>query len=241
VLTETGMSAFRADKTTGNTGVRLTDVNFIRLSLKDSEGKLLSENFYWRNQRAYNYQALNTLPLADVRLSTSHEIISGSYVIQCDLTNNSATVAFGNRLKVTDKITGKRILPVYMNDNYFTLMPGERKQIRIEFDEDQATGRQPEVVLKQYGHYDSAMPSGSFTQNRQPESWQLYPNPVTDKLFTTIRNESVGEYKIFDTFGRQLMTGYATSGISVDELASGLYFFQVEIEGKSSIRKFIKY
>lgn len=240
VLTETGMSAFRADKTTGNTGVRLTDVNFIRLALKDSEGKLLSENFYWRNQRAYNYQALNTLPLADVRLSTSHEIIRDSYVIQCELTNNSATVAFGNRLKVTDKITGKRILPVYMNDNYFTLMPGESKQIRIEFDEDLATGRQPEVVLKQYGDYDSGMPSGSSTENWQPESWQLYPNPVTDKLFTTIRNESVGEYKIFDTFGRQLMTGYATSGISVDELASGLYFFQVEIEGKSSIRKFIK-
>ena len=37
---------------------------------------------------------------------------------------------------------GERILPALMNDNYFTLMPGETKNLSITFDENFVAGRQ---------------------------------------------------------------------------------------------------
>ena len=42
-------------------------------------------------------------------------------------------ISFFNRIKVFDKETGKRILPVHYSDNYITLMPGDQQEISLEF------------------------------------------------------------------------------------------------------------
>jgi len=39
-------------------------------------------------------------------------------------------VAFANRVRLVNKATQKRILPIIMSDNYVTLMPGEEKSAR---------------------------------------------------------------------------------------------------------------
>jgi hypothetical protein len=39
----------------------------------------------------------------------------------------------GDGVKVFDKNSGKRILPVHYSDNYVTLMPGDSKEITLEF------------------------------------------------------------------------------------------------------------
>ncbi len=36
------------------------------------------------------------------------------------------------RLKISDKHSGELVLPVFMEDNYITLFPGERRQIEID-------------------------------------------------------------------------------------------------------------
>ena len=40
----------------------LSDVHFIRLTLKDKSGKIVSENNYWRGNDRLDFTALNTLP-----------------------------------------------------------------------------------------------------------------------------------------------------------------------------------
>ena len=42
-------------------------------------------------------------------------------------------ISFFNRVKVFDRETGERILPVHYSDNYVTLMPGDERTIRLEF------------------------------------------------------------------------------------------------------------
>lgn len=42
-------------------------------------------------------------------------------------------ISFFNRVKVLDKETGKRMLPVHYSDNYLTLMPGDREEIEVDF------------------------------------------------------------------------------------------------------------
>ncbi len=38
------------------------------------------------------------------------------------------------RVQAVDAKTGEQILPAIMNDNYFTLLKGESKKIKISFD-----------------------------------------------------------------------------------------------------------
>lgn len=48
----------------------LSDVHFIRLTLKDKAGNVVSENNYWRGNDRLNFTALNTLPKADLKVSS---------------------------------------------------------------------------------------------------------------------------------------------------------------------------
>ena len=48
----------------------LSDVHFIRLTLKDKSGKVVSENNYWRGNDRLDFTALNTLPAAELKVSS---------------------------------------------------------------------------------------------------------------------------------------------------------------------------
>lgn len=227
----------------GNDGsiVRLTDVNFVKLELKDSNDKLISENFYWRNLKSHDYKALNSLPLANVTVSQNSSKVDGKYKISCVVKNNSNTVAFGNRLKVVNKNTGKRILPIYMNDNYFTLMPNESKNIIIEFDENLVDNNNFEAVLRQYGKYDST-PSGTKTLefNDSQIKLKLKTNPVSDYLIIDVDQLSIQEVNIFDMFGKKIYSGRQESCINVTGYPKGIYVVQAIIDNKGNTTKFIK-
>ena len=47
---------------------------------------------------------------------------------------------------------GERILPAIMNDNYFTLMAGERKNVTITFDEKLLDGGSYKLVVTPYNN-----------------------------------------------------------------------------------------
>jgi hypothetical protein len=128
-------------------------VHFIVLELRDAEGRLLSDNFYWHNGTDdLNYQALDKLPANTPEVKVV-EKTQGKVVIT--LSNNKQTVAFANRIRLLDSNSGDRVLPVIMNDNYITLLPGEEKQISIEFDAD--AHRSVDVMVKQFGHKEQKM------------------------------------------------------------------------------------
>ena len=126
-----------------------SDMQFLKLQLRDSDGMLLSENFYWRNARKeLDYTDLNSLPAADVQCRILSNMKHGR--MQMEVSNHSATVAFGNRLRLVDAESGERILPVIMDDNYITLMPGEKRIIDLQLP-DEIKSRNISVLLKQYG------------------------------------------------------------------------------------------
>ena len=70
--------------------------------------------------------------------------------MKIELKNNSEAVAFANRVRLINKATQERVLPVIMSDNYVTLMPGEEKVISVEADPDMLKGG-VSVLVKQYG------------------------------------------------------------------------------------------
>lgn len=108
----------------------LSPLHFINLQLTDKNGKLLSENFYWRNGvQELDYSELQKLPKANI---TCENINKSDSTVTVKVKNNSNTVAFGNRLRVVNSNNGERILPTPMSDNYFTLLPNEEKTITIK-------------------------------------------------------------------------------------------------------------
>ena len=128
----------------------LTPLHFIKLELTDANGNLLSENFYWRNGvRDLDYTQLNTLPEADLSCRLVNKLTADGKM-QVAVKNNSKSVAFANRIRLVNKVTQKRVLPVIMSDNYVTLMPDEEKVISIEAAPDLLKGG-VSVLVKQYG------------------------------------------------------------------------------------------
>lgn len=129
----------------------LTPLHFIKLELTDAKGSLLSENFYWRNGlKDLDYTPLNTLSDTDLscQLVDKSKLSEGKMKIV--VKNNSKTVAFANRVRLINKTTQKRVLPIIMSDNYITLMPGEEKQVNIEAAPELLKGG-ASVLIKQYG------------------------------------------------------------------------------------------
>ena len=128
----------------------LTPLHFIKLELTDANGNLLSENFYWRNcVRDLDYTQLNTLPEADLSCRLVNKLTADGKM-QVAVKNNSKSVAFANRIRLVNKVTQKRVLPVIMSDNYVTLMPDEEKVISIEAAPELLKGG-VSVLVKQYG------------------------------------------------------------------------------------------
>lgn len=130
----------------------MTDVNFIRLTLKDTNGKIISSNEYWMGDNEGDYKQINTLAQADLAFYiTRREVKDGKHYIDLRITNKSATPAFGVRARLIDMKTNKRVLPAIMNSNYLLLLPKEVKNINFEFDDANYSNADIRVLVKQYG------------------------------------------------------------------------------------------
>jgi hypothetical protein len=130
----------------------LPPLHFIRLELTDKKGDLISDNFYWRNGiDEQDFTLLNTLPEVNLTCSLVDKKQEDNKIqITLLLKNNSNSVAFANRLRLVNKATKERILPLIMSDNYVTFMPGEEKTILLEA-ESGLLNDGADILLKQYG------------------------------------------------------------------------------------------
>jgi Exo-beta-D-glucosaminidase Ig-fold domain/Glycosyl hydrolases family 2 len=148
---DTTSFCFNLDFSTSSKISTLTDVHFIRLMLRDDQGKTLSDNFYWRSKKESDYTALNTLPVATLKCnSVLLHTNAGKDVIRVTVTNPSAPVAFAIRVQAVRERDGERLLPALMDDNYFTLFKGERKTIDITFDASLLNGGGYKLIVEPY-------------------------------------------------------------------------------------------
>lgn len=113
---------------------KLSPLHFIRLELCDRDGTVIADNFYWRNGvNDLDFRQLSELPEASLSYTIRHSSTNGNTGrIEVLVKNNSGSIAFANRLRLVNSTTHQRVLPVIMNDNYFSLMPFEEKVITLE-------------------------------------------------------------------------------------------------------------
>ena len=109
-----------------------TGAHLAKLELRDAHGKLLSENFYWHARNENELQQLNSLPPVTLKGKWHIRHSAKGVIAEGKVTNPAKTPALAIRLTLRDAKTGQRILPVYYDDNYISLLPGESRMIRIE-------------------------------------------------------------------------------------------------------------
>jgi hypothetical protein len=122
-------------------------VHFVKLELRDAKGKLVSDNFYWRETKQDDFTALDTIPDVALNSKIKRHDANGNCLLDVTLANPTKNVAFMAHLQLRDGRTNARVLPVYYTDNYISLPPGESKTITIEAAAKDLGHDQPLVVL----------------------------------------------------------------------------------------------
>ena len=121
----------------------ISQVHFIKLILKDEKGKDVSSNFYWRSNDKYEgsktltgpaasgFEDLSKLKQAKVKLAYKVREDNNNYFVDITLRNTSGQIAFFNQLQFLNSKMSP-IRPSFYTDNFFSLMPGEKKTVTIE-------------------------------------------------------------------------------------------------------------
>ncbi len=145
----------------------LSPVYFVKLTLTDKSGKAVSSNFYWVStqpdvmgepkdgsdwyytptKQVADFNALNTLPPADVKLTAKFKRNGKEQMARVTVENPGKSLAFFVRLKVNDA-SGEEILPVIWDDNYFSLLPGEKRKITATYAASASDKSKPVVELE---------------------------------------------------------------------------------------------
>jgi len=137
---------------------------FVVLRLEDTAGKLVGSNLYWLSSKpetidweksnwyttptsSYaDYTALSSLPKVKLRVSSRTEHKGDDAVTHVTIENPSKDLAFFVRLKVNKG--PEEILPVLWEDNYISLMPGEKREVSATYRADLLGTAQPTVHAK---------------------------------------------------------------------------------------------
>ncbi|MFB0566522.1 MAG: sugar-binding domain-containing protein [Candidatus Aminicenantaceae bacterium] len=144
----------------------LSSVYFFDLKLKDKSGEKISDNFYWlstkedvldEDRSTWFYTPSKAFAdfsgldeLQEVRIHTQHEFedLGEDQEIQVILENPTDKLAFFIELNVYGKESGQSILPIFWEDNYVSLLPGEVKKIKARFVKADLGGDTPAFRLK---------------------------------------------------------------------------------------------
>ena len=120
-------------------------------SFKSSDGTIASRNFYWLSSKPNTYDwakttyrftpvssyedltVLQTLPEANVEATGSLLPGPDGPVAHVLLKNTSDHLAFQIRLGIRRSGQTSEILPVFWDDNYIELMPGESRELTARY------------------------------------------------------------------------------------------------------------
>jgi exo-1,4-beta-D-glucosaminidase len=163
VPADAAVKAFQLPKPDG-----LTMTFFVQLDLRDARGKAVSDNFYWlsakpdtldwahKQDTVYTPQAefgdltgLNSLPEVKLQASALTEVKPGTAqgTAHVRVKNTSQAVAFQIRLRLANRKDDSDVVPVFWEDNYFSLLPGQERMVAVGYDAGSLHGAHPVVRI----------------------------------------------------------------------------------------------
>jgi exo-1,4-beta-D-glucosaminidase len=144
----------------------LSTTYFVALRVLDANGKELGSNIYWLSTAPEtldwtksnwyttptatyaDFKSLAQLPKVKLNVQEHSERSGNTEVTQVTIENPSRNLAFFVRLKVDKGRGGEEILPVLWEDNYVSLLPGERRQLTATYRAADLGAAKPYVEVK---------------------------------------------------------------------------------------------
>jgi hypothetical protein len=136
-------------------------VILVRLQLKDASGNIVSRNLYWIAGESQDFRQLTRLAPPAVTANATATRDSDTMRIRVELKNTGSDVALQNKLTLIRSSDGQRILPAYYSDNYVSLLPGETREIEVEYPLSAAEGIQPAFTLRGFNLPQRSVPIAS--------------------------------------------------------------------------------
>ncbi len=143
----------------------LSTAYFVKLSLHDAAGQLLSDNFYWLSTKpdtldwpktTYYYTPLTAyadlttlkdLPPVKLHINAHTERRGADESAHVRLVNSSNALAFFVNLHLTRGRAGDDVLPLLWQDNYVSLMPGETRELTVTYKVQDLRGASPTLTV----------------------------------------------------------------------------------------------
>ena len=143
----------------------LSPTYFLVLTVSDASGKRVGSNFYWLSTKPEklnwaksvwymtptsdyaDFTALNSLPKVKLKVTSKTEHTIGDVVTRVTIENPSKSIAFFNRLKLTGA-KGEEVLPVLWQDNYFSVLPGEKREVTATYHPKSLGDNKPVIVVE---------------------------------------------------------------------------------------------
>ncbi len=105
----------------------------IKLEVRNNSAQVVSDNLYWLGEESSSYRRLNRLAPAKLSASATYTGSADAGHIRLRLENQGLSAALANKATLLNASDGSRILPAYFSDNYVSLLPGEAREIEIEY------------------------------------------------------------------------------------------------------------
>jgi exo-1,4-beta-D-glucosaminidase len=95
-----------------------------------------------------DYTSISELPKVKLKVSERTERKGEDAITHVTLDNPSKSLAFFVRLKLNKGPKGEEILPVIWEDNYVSLLPGEKREITATYRASELGAAKPSVEVK---------------------------------------------------------------------------------------------
>jgi mannosylglycoprotein endo-beta-mannosidase len=163
-----------------NFPTNISPVHFIKLELADAKGRAVSQNFYWRSDKAYTpgrtwtgpqyegFEDLAKLPKVKLATEVKWSRAKDENVCMATVKNPSRSLAFMVWLRLQHTGDGKPVRPAFYGDNFFSLLPGESRTVQIKFDDAVANSKQVQLLVDGWNEEREIFIAGNIGAARDP-------------------------------------------------------------------------
>jgi len=137
----------------------ISPVHFLKLELTGANNRPVSETFYWRSAKTYEsgrtwtgpqyegFQSLATLPKVKLDSSVKWTREANENIAMVTVKNPASSLAFMTWLRLQHAADAKPVRPAFYDDNFFSLLPGESRTVRIAFSDKAANPKQVQLLV----------------------------------------------------------------------------------------------
>ena len=161
---------------------------FLKLELLSSSGRLISRNFYWLSTKPdvlnfskteWYYTPMTEFAdftalqkLSREKLKASYRVMEGNEetTVHVNVENPGKGLAFLVRLRLLRGKGGPEILPVFWEDNYFSLLPGEKRAISVQVRKSDLRGSAPVLAVDGFNVNEFAVSEAGPPQASTPKN-----------------------------------------------------------------------